>query len=88
MCNAGIYVIRRRIGLAYAQRNGRLHLLALDWRRAFDTVNVTSLTAVLQRFGIPAKFVQVMEHLMLQRHFYAEDGQQASALRQQLLGIT
>ena len=83
-----IYVIRRRIELAHAQRNGQLHLLALDWKRAFDSVNISSLVALLHRFGIPAKFVQASESLMLESNFYVEDGEKTSTLRRQLSGIT
>ena len=30
-----------------------LHLLFLDWKQAFDSVNHTAMMAALKRFGVP-----------------------------------
>ena len=38
-----IFAARRHIELACAQRNGQVMLLALDWKKAFDSVNVDAL---------------------------------------------
>ena len=68
-----IYAARRQIELACARRNGQISLLALDWRKAFDSVNVDSLLDALRRFGLRAKFRQVVAGLMLKRSFYVEE---------------
>ena len=51
-----IFVARRRIELARAQRNGKVSMLALDWRKAFDSLRVESLIDALRRFGLPEVF--------------------------------
>ena len=83
-----IYTARRRIELALAQRNGQLSLLALDWAKAFDSVNVDSMLDALRRFGVPANFIGCIESLMRNRHFYVRDCGACSSERPQLSGIT
>ena len=47
-----IFVARRRIELAVAQRSGSVSLLALDWKKVLDCVSVASLIESLERFCI------------------------------------
>ena len=68
-----IFIVRRRIELASARKNGRLSLLALDWKRAFDSVNITSLGDALRRFGIPQAFINLVLNFMRNRKFYVEE---------------
>ena len=59
-----IFVARRRIETACAQRHGRISLLALDWSKAFDSINAEALLKALLRFGLPEHFVDTIEALL------------------------
>lgn len=48
--------------LALAQRSGQVAMLALDWAKAFDSINVDSLISALSLFGIPAKMLRILKH--------------------------
>ena len=47
-----IYIARRHTELACAQRHGKVSLLALDWRKAFDSINVDRIVEALRQYGI------------------------------------
>ena len=83
-----IHIARRRIELACAQRQGQVSLLALDWRKAFDCINVGSLLDALRRFGLPASFSNMVASLMHGRHFSVKDFGTTSASRPQSSGIS
>ena len=51
-----IFVARRHIEIACAGRYGKIKLLALDWKKAFDSVHTQSLLDALRRFGLPRGF--------------------------------
>ena len=38
-----IHVVRRHIELSHAERGGAVAMLALDWKKAFDSINVAAL---------------------------------------------
>ena len=86
--NDAIFAVRRHIDLALAQRYGRRGIVALDWKKAFDSVNVEALLTALQRFGFPSKLVRIIEHVYSDRRFRVMDGQQFSTERAQLSGIS
>ena len=83
-----IYIARRRIELAKAQRNGKISLLALDWAKAFDSLHVDALLDALRRFGLPQELLDFMGNVMESRQFYVQDDGQQSSLRQQRSGIS
>ena len=83
-----IYVVRRRIELAVAQRSGQVSIVALDWRKAFDRVDVPRLLGALGRFGLPASMVNMIGALMRDRQFFVEDFGHASDARPQRTGIS
>ena len=83
-----IFVARRRIELAVAQKYGRVSLLALDWSKAFDSVNLSSLLDALRRFGISDVFVEWVGALMRGRQFYVSDNGTQSSTRPQRSGIS
>ena len=83
-----IFIARRRIELAWAQRGGKASLLALDWRKAFDSINVISLIDALRRFGIPSRFLEVLAEYLNSRKFYVQDCGLRSALQAQRSGIS
>ena len=49
--------MRRAIELAWSQRGWVLHLLALDWAKAFDSISTKALQVALHRFSRPQRFV-------------------------------
>ena len=83
-----IFIARRRIELARAQRHGKVSLLALDWRKAFDSINVNSLLDALRRFGIPAPFCEMLRGILQSRRFYVDECSETSGLRPQHSGIS
>lgn len=83
-----IFVARRHIELACAQRFGQVSLLALDWAKAFDSVHVGRLLQCLQRFGISGQALKAVSGLMRDRHFLVEDCGYKSTLRKQRCGIS
>jgi len=83
-----IHIARRRIELACAQRQGQVSLLALDWRKAFDCINVQSLLEALTRFGLPGSFVGMVAAVMHERRFLVKDFGASSRQRPQLSGIS
>jgi hypothetical protein len=83
-----IFAVRRHIDLALAQRRGMTSLLALDWKKAFDSINVDSLIIALRRFGLPPKVLNLIEHIYADRFFTVRDGGNASSKRRQRSGIS
>ena len=51
-----IYIARRHVENACAARFGQIKLLALDWKKAFDSVHVDSLLDALRRFWFATRF--------------------------------
>ena len=62
-----LHCVRRAVELAWSQRGGCLHLLALDWRKAFDSINTESLLDPLRKFGVPESFVQMVRSIHSER---------------------
>ena len=83
-----IFIARRKIELARAQRNGKVSLLALDWRKAFDSIHVSSLVDALRRFGLPQQFLEMMSSLLSSRHFSVSECSCTSTLHRQDSGIS
>ena len=50
-----IFAVRRRIDQALAGRDGRVGIVALDWKKAFDSINVNAMITALGRFGLQPK---------------------------------
>ena len=83
-----IYIARRRVELAKAQRHGQVSLLALDWAKAFDSINVDSLVDALRRFGVPADLLDFIKILLNERNFRVQDCGTTSQARPQRSGIS
>ena len=47
-----LFIVRRRVEQAWSARGGRTYLLALDWRKAFDSISPDRLMHALKRFGL------------------------------------
>ena len=54
-------ILRRQIEQAWALKGGHLYVLALDWKQAFDSVNISALLAALERFGLPRFVLDVIQ---------------------------
>ena len=83
-----IFLARRRIELARAQRNGSVSLLALDWAKAFDSINPASLLDALRRAGLPEAFLQMIDGMLRDREYVVADFGMTSEPRDQLSGIS
>ena len=83
-----IFLARRYIELACAQRGGQVSLLALDWAKAFDSVHPRRLLQCLRRFGIEGKILKAIGGLVRERTFFVEDGGFRSTARPQRSGIS
>ena len=68
-----LHCARRVIERAWAHRDGRLHMLALDWRRAFDSINTDALLNALRRFGLPGHVLKVIESIYSDRKFQVKE---------------
>ena len=83
-----IFIARRSLELAHAWRNGKLSLLALDWQKAFDSINVISLLDALRRFGLPQSMLDMISGFLHARKFFVKECGNTSAPRQQNSGIS
>ena len=62
-----IFVALRKIEQACAERNGSIRLLALDWKKSFDSISVDNLLDALRRFGFPDRCLRLIASMMRQR---------------------
>ena len=83
-----IFVALRKIEQACAERNGSIRLLALDWKKAFDSISVDNLLDALRRFGFPDRCLRLIASMMRQRSFYVEDQGATSDIKPQRSGIS
>jgi hypothetical protein len=74
--------------VAWAQRDGHASILALDWQRAFDSINPDAMIAGLRRFGVPEHMLKVIGAIYTDRRFQVNDCGQASKTREQHSGIS
>jgi len=86
--NDALFAVRRHLDLALAQRHGHTAMLALDWKKAFDAINVDALIVGLRRFGVPQKMLNILEHIYAERHFSVSGGDSQSTRRRQRSGIS
>jgi hypothetical protein len=83
-----LYIVRRRIEQAWASRGGRTHLLALDWRKAFDSISPSRLMYALKRFGLNESMLSAIAKIYDGRSFHVKDEGVTSTERPQLAGIS
>ena len=83
-----IFVLRRRVDLAGAQRDGKVFVMALDWSKAFDSINPESMLSALRRFGLTEHVLGVIAAIYSSREFRVRDCGQESSSRQQRSGIS
>ena len=83
-----IAATRRHLELAWAQRNGHVSMLALDWRKAFDCINTSALIIALRRFGVPEGVLEVIQSIYTDRRFRVPSSQGDSTWKSQAAGIS
>jgi len=86
--NDAIFAVRRHIELALAHKGGRVGILSLDWKMAFDSINTEALISASKRFGVPPKLLRVIQHIYADRRFSVVDGELQSTERPQRSGVS
>ena len=83
-----VFLARRFINKATAQRDGKLALLALDWAKAFDSISPAALICALHKFGIPQHFIDMIHAIYSSRMFFVYDQQHKGDTKHQHFGIS
>ena len=83
-----IFAARRYIERAWAGRSSQVLLLALDWNKAFDSVNPDAMAVALRRFRLPEFQIDLISKMYSERRFRVMDGQALSEERPQRSGIS
>jgi len=83
-----LFMARRFIDKAHAIKNNKLVLLALDWPKAFDSIMPGPMLAALERFGLPADFLAMINAIYDSRTFFVSDSGQDSTTKSQSAGIS
>ena len=55
-----ILLARRIIERVHQRTDGKILMLALGWKKAFDSISPERLLCSLRRFGIPSQFVEAI----------------------------
>eukprot|EP00969_Alexandrium_andersonii_P002777 119956-Alexandrium_andersonii.AAC.1 len=64
-----------------------LHIVLLDWAKAFDKVSVLALPTILRRFAVPEPFITAVSELTGGSLFSVSAGGTSSGTRAQRGGI-
>ena len=83
-----LFIARRVLEEAWARKNGKAILLALDWAKAFDSISPQAWSQALKRFGCPPEFVRMIAAMYSERKFVVSDNGQTSAKHAQEFGIS
>ena len=82
-----LHCVRRAVERAWAERYGCLHMLALDWSRAFDSISTEALINALRRLGFPTHVISVIQSIYTDRAFMVKDSGRTSGIHRQEAGI-
>eukprot|EP00969_Alexandrium_andersonii_P097904 4321761-Alexandrium_andersonii.AAC.1 len=78
-----VSLIRRYIEMVEAKPTNALHLIFIDWEKAFDRIRPEAITRVLLRYGVPPHMVRVISALIAEPTFRADmDGSVSDWFRQ------
>eukprot|EP00973_Karenia_brevis_P029025 4003499-Karenia_brevis.AAC.1 len=83
-----IFIARRMIEQCYNSRDKKLIFLALDWSKAFDSIDPTALIQSLRRFGVPEPYLEMINNIYCDRSFVVSDCGQRSKVHTQRSGIS
>ena len=67
---AGIFIIRRFLEQCHNSKDNAMILLALDWAKAFVSIDPADLIQSLHRFGLPSHLLKVIEAIYCKRCFH------------------
>ena len=81
-----IHILRRLQETADASGD-TLHLLFLDWEKAFDSIPHQKIIETLALFGLPASFLELIASLYQTAEFRVQVGSQTSNWHTQRCGI-
>ena len=82
-----LFLARRLIDAAIERRGGKLLLLMLDWRKAFDRIKPEALIVALRRFGVPTEFSDMIQAIYRVRYFTVREAGCDSDVQLQKAGI-
>ena len=83
-----LFIARRQLERAWAQKDGKVVLLALDWAKAFDSVSPSALAGALLRIGVPQEFVKMIQAIYQDQRFIVRDAGHTSTWHTQEYGIS
>jgi hypothetical protein len=83
-----LFVARRLLDRAWAEMDGSLLMLLLDWAKAFDRIDPAAMVVALTRFGLPEGVVHMVTNIYTGRRFTVADAGVESAAHQQSAGIS
>ena len=86
--NDALFVARRALERAWALKDGKVAMLALDWAKAFDSVSPSALSDAMVRFGVPQPFVDMVKAIYTNREFVVRDAGETSSWHAQSYGIS
>ena len=82
-----LFMARRILEGAWAEKGGSAVLLALDWAKAFDSIRPDALLTALRRFGVPEPFSHMVQDIYKNRTFLVQDAGARSRLHPQHVGV-
>ena len=77
----------RRILEVFERQQNSLHLLFLDWSKAFDSVTFSAIESSLTHFGVPSLFVRTIMSLYSSPKFVVRDSGSCSEVSPQNRGL-
>ena len=78
-----IFLIRRLIDNAERSNKQELHMLLLDWEKAFDKLTHKSLFVAMEKMNVDTKLINLVKMIYKQPEFMVEsDGKQSNWKRQ------
>ena len=83
-----MFSLRRVLYDLWAEKDGSVVFVALDWAKAFDCICPDGLLDVLRRFGLPPPFLCLIKNIYTHRQFIVEDTNEQSQYRAQCNGIS
>eukprot|EP00969_Alexandrium_andersonii_P268214 11852310-Alexandrium_andersonii.AAC.1 len=82
-----VHILKRAQDLAQAKKFTTLHLVFLDWEKAFDRVLPSAILEALDELGVSAPLRAIIRRLILSPKFSTKVGDLRSTLRSQEVGV-